>query len=727
MKGYKMRAISLSFLYLTLSMSVAFGYEWEKVSLPENSSVISIASAGGYQFVLVQETSTIYRRSADSEDWVAVFTGDYAPAIRMMCLGERIYYVKNERTFEYYYSDDYGESWQVSEKGIRQSVFTGKTVKMGDTYINAGGIIQVSDDKGVSWRQIGSLITQSISVGANGVYVGGWGFISYSLDSGATWGYLSEGLPERERVTAVGEIGDSVLIASTEQALYRSMDGGRSWEVHDRSVSVRINYTNVSHFISLNGMHYLNTGTAIFRLNDKGEVVGELDTGFRNGRPLYGGISVFNDALYTSGYNGLHRYCEEVDIWDHVGGIPSGPQRAIRGYHDGENLFAVVESGFDDFYTREPLWTSVYADYSNSSDWSLVLDADYVVRWFSAVGERYYVYGIIPGAMSWHHHGFSDNRGEDWEFTIRNRWVNEVTVSPDLHFFYNDTLYLNHGSNILISTDTLTSWDTLHTASYNIQNLYKLGERIVYEYYHVIPHAGLRNGIFISDDNGETFQKLDHSSMPYYGSLLYSSEKLYSVHKSEKNILISADSGSTWTEFEYDSEQRISELLFASHGVLFGRAVNSGAIFYSVDDGKEWQLFTDPLGNTINFFNENLTLSNDMLFLRTNGELYALSPASLGYVSVRGGMRSRSDPFQSARVRVSGRTLSVELSLLSGRLTDYTITLYDLKGAAVKRNSGIMTTDQNRIQINLSGLARGTYIYRLNAGDQQISGRVIMK
>jgi photosystem II stability/assembly factor-like uncharacterized protein len=159
--------------------------------------------------------------------WIDKMTGDYL-------------YTSSGSKPESYYSSDGGETWQgTSTWGCGQMVFHPE--KGSEAYcLMAYGKIQKTNNGGQSWQDIGKVVSlessgaiaislhdpSMILAGVNGLYV--------SIDGGYTWEERSNGLGASHLKLLADPIRDSTLYLEHwvyDSTLYRSSDGGISWEI----------------------------------------------------------------------------------------------------------------------------------------------------------------------------------------------------------------------------------------------------------------------------------------------------------------------------------------------------------------------------------------------------------------------------------------------------------------------------------------------------------------
>jgi hypothetical protein len=197
-------------------------------------------------------------------------------------------------------------------------------------------------------------------------------------------------------------------------------------------------------------------------------------------------------------------------------------------------------------------------------------------------------------------------------------------------------------------------------------------------------------------------------------------------------------------EADYAWDCCINALAFDNEGNLYagGNFDVAGSIKASGIarwDGSAWS----ALGSGIKrprYTNDNPAQGND------NGNAYALLCDNKGTLSVGGGfsVAGGKTSCNFAQCRLSGTdasfagkqpALQPRLSYESGKglvrvhgvaNTRVQVNMYSLLGREVWRASEIMTAGDHTFRINTAGLAKGTYIAHIQAGNESLRGRIII-
>ncbi len=152
-------------------------------------------------------------------------------------------------------SDDWGDTWRPTGDGLPSAIVS-RLVSLparadGPARLVAvsGGALWLSDDGAQTWRQRADLLppVRIDTVVADGrmagrLWAGGGGRVFLSDDAGLSWRPI--GSPLDEQNTPIHGIGADLdvqsLVLTTERGLYRSGDGGMTWDLLADGVPVHL-------------------------------------------------------------------------------------------------------------------------------------------------------------------------------------------------------------------------------------------------------------------------------------------------------------------------------------------------------------------------------------------------------------------------------------------------------------------------------------------------------
>jgi photosystem II stability/assembly factor-like uncharacterized protein len=282
------------------------GATWNAASPDiDHRSIQSLAAIGGTIFAGAWGAG-VYRSSDNGATWIEANTGLSASTIDELFINDSNLFAAGYFMRRVYRTSNSGAEWAIDtlyDPDLNDVLITGDTI-----YVAGGeNAIDRSTDNGVTWRPASAILDRAIvrAIVANDGYIfaatpsHGVFFTTPELDTstalegvlrssdhGATWWEVNQGFEVREgfnsdRIPAVTSLllkGD-VLLAGTDQGLYRSTDNGDDW------VAVNEKFPN-----------------------DPYKYVGEMAT---NGSTIV--ISLYN-GLYRSSDDGLTWNCIDANI-----------------------------------------------------------------------------------------------------------------------------------------------------------------------------------------------------------------------------------------------------------------------------------------------------------------------------------------------------------------------------------------------------------------------------
>ena len=227
---------------------------WEKLSVPTSHGIKSLAVAGDRLYV--GTTNVSQQPRADRNLYAAVF-----------------------------YSTDLGDSWTDitpdTDKHLHKIIAAVEVVAVGGTLmlVGAGGVL-VSYDRGETWmdprRDRGVLgAFPVVAVDESNFYITNPSGITRSTNGGITWHPFMTGIVN-SRVSELVTV-KNVLYALTREEMYKSADGGESWETIGLNAKENTAFQSAKAKVTAaNGVLYASTSrlgdVTFFRLSNTGDV-----------------------------------------------------------------------------------------------------------------------------------------------------------------------------------------------------------------------------------------------------------------------------------------------------------------------------------------------------------------------------------------------------------------------------------------------------------------------
>ena len=227
---------------------------WEKLSVPTSQGIKSLAAAGDRLYI--GTTNVSQQPRADRNLYAAVF-----------------------------YSTDLGDSWTDitpdTDKHLHKIIAAVEVVPVGGTLmlVGVGGVL-VSYDRGETWidprRDRGVLGTfPVVAVDESNFYITNPSGITRSTNGGITWHPFMTGIVN-SRVSELVTV-KNVLYALTREEMYKSADGGESWETIGLNAKENTSFQGAKAKVTTaNGVLYASTSrledVTFFRLSNTGDV-----------------------------------------------------------------------------------------------------------------------------------------------------------------------------------------------------------------------------------------------------------------------------------------------------------------------------------------------------------------------------------------------------------------------------------------------------------------------
>ncbi len=465
----------------------------------------------------------------------------------------------------------------------------------------------------------------------------GWDGFFLSHDNGISWIKGDSGLPNEgqsqpyPRALTLAVIDSNLIIAGTENGIYRSINAGMNWS----SINWAENdQGEVSSLVVKGNIIFAGTlSQGVYVSIDSGVTWDTIDSEIYN--IDFNSFAVYGSAVFAATSSGIYMSPDNGKSWTASNnGLPEGP-----------NVWALAVIGTSVFAGLD---SSVYRSLDSGKTWSLV-NSRGGGNAFAVSGNRIFVGGIggfrysSDGGITWtpSNTGLNNNfvnsfavygstmisssaDGES-DFNVPrttgvfrstdngNSWT-MVNVNGGTAFAVNGSALLSAGGGLYSSKDSGASWIAVDTSELGMTFSVLLadGTQLFAGGYG----GGYGNSntitLFRSADSGTSWNG-DTSGLPnsqicecagdpccYYnypsiqalgreGNTLFAGLESGAVYRS-------LDTGATWT---IDSSGHINSVqCFATNGsVLFAGTANGG-VFISKDTGNTWTAFNLGLTNT---------------------------------------------------------------------------------------------------------------------------------
>lgn len=262
------------------------GESWKEADdgLPSFASPTAFASLDDSIFVSTGELSSqegLFRSDDNGESWVDASNGlPNEMVMNLVAIGSRLF--ASTESSEIYVSGDLGNTWQQLGTALPLSSFDAVFGTDGHRLLvgTSSGVLAFDEELG--WSMAGSgfratNVSQLVSQGSN-LYatVSSEDLIFKSDDGGRTWLSFDQGLPQFLNIkSAFAGSNDRVFLGTRTSGIYRSTDSGETWARHGSGIPTflgpsGLEFEPINAMAELDGDIYAATGGA-FHIGEHGQ------------------------------------------------------------------------------------------------------------------------------------------------------------------------------------------------------------------------------------------------------------------------------------------------------------------------------------------------------------------------------------------------------------------------------------------------------------------------
>lgn len=689
------------------------------------SKVYDYKILGDYEFVILEQSSEVYRKKIGDSKWELVFVdpelneNSYKNELfKMLTLVNRIYLGFDGFYYEYC-SSDYGSTWEKLDVDKRFAALN-YTCTSGPKLLRAQyGNVEVSSDFGKTWEVKCYTYSTCYSVCAsdNVVFAGGWGKIFKSNDYGQTWDSLgTDGLIERTPVIHVKGFSDSLIYASTDEGLYYSKNNGFSWMIVNDTFNL-FNKNVIKEIVDADSLFFAMTTKDVYRFKKSDNSFKKLNLDFNQNSQI-NSLSYVNGQLLFGANESFLVSSDLGESWKDYGfGIKEN--RTIETlFFDGNNIFLAINSGINESF--------IFKSNDTFLDWEYLMPTEIkATDVHLALGNLYA--GTYDNNSESDKNNVSVYNLEQGTYTqLKEKY--HPFISGNFKIF-SDTIYSTFlPQGLYRSYNNGVTWDTIAWGMSNVREFHKIGNKII----GMFSNYKYGGNISISTDNGDNFKLAQSDKVDVlrnaYG-LVQLGNLLYIANSEGDYLCTSQDTGKTWTSNPVTESFLLDSLVYSYNKILFAinkydDEDNSQYAIYSTDLGSSWNFLKDCDGNSIDVSSKNLKsvyYGEGRIFLTNKGKLYTKtveelieeSPISNNIKILPGNEFKYSVISNSINVDVGQQNFINEINI------------YNLKGVLIK--SLDFKDKRHNVKINSQGFGKGFYLLNVNTNKGMLSKALILK
>ncbi len=441
--------------------------------------------------------------------------------------------------------------WEPCNNGLWGHRVNTITINGNDIWIGtwSGGVFLSTDD-GKSWipknTGLDATNVNTIAVDGNHIYIGTWKGVYKSSDYGETWEFA--GSPNGI-IQSIIINGNNIIAGGEFAGVILSTDKGVSWtkKIYGLEKS-QINCLANKGDTIFAGL-YLG---GIYCSTDNCENWNQVFSGLTES--TYHSFAIDGDKVYAgSGGGGIFLTTNNGALWENIG----LDDHVVFSIHaEGGSIWASTEDG-------------TYLSTNNGINW------ERKGNWYDsqvrsvAISEDKIWAGTIFGMF------LSSDSGNNW--VGKNNGLNYSQVWAIK--FNRENCWLGSDQGVFVSKKNEMEWKNLW--SYFDTTTYKVAFTTVVEVIDNNIIVGTwENGLFFSNDNGESWKKTNISPNRI-NCIERDNDKI--IAGTNKGIYITEDNGENWYAGTVNKE--VHSIVFEQNNIFVGTAQN---VLISIDNGNTW-------------------------------------------------------------------------------------------------------------------------------------------
>ncbi len=314
-----------------------------------------------------------------------------------------------------YRSLDGGQNWQVLPHGLTSSTVSAFVYDPARqvVYLGTSNGVSRSTDGGKSWQSANKgmeniqILSLALDSTDNTLYAGVYGGIYRSIDNGQSWQKADIGQNFPQVNVLLQDDTAKILYAGTNYGLYRSSDKGQSWQVANQEPMARHvpNPAGVPEILALvsdpsGKVLYAATDQGLYRSRDGGKSWQPVGPVMMNSRVAFLVWNRAKSTLYAGSSVGIFRSIDGGDSWQQTGqGLPNQNVNALALNEAGQSLYAGTDSGVFRSTDGGQNWQAASEGIPDAIPVNIAVDLEKKIIYlgFRHVG----LFRSIDGGLSW--------------------------------------------------------------------------------------------------------------------------------------------------------------------------------------------------------------------------------------------------------------------------------------------------------------------------------------
>ncbi len=617
-------------------------------------------------------------------------------------------------------STDNGNSWTEVNLPDKWRIVA-MAIHKGELVAVVYGNFYKSPD-GNNWTKLAApdAFMKDIISDGNNLYIASEYGIFKSDDDGNTWHSINN-TTTSNGINSIAKFDTILYAGGPNGAFFKSADEGQNWN----EIKIATDY-NIEQIFLINSTIYINISESILKSNDGGESWENITA---SNSSIFSTLPAHIDgnSIFVNSYGYIFRSDDDGATWVFGGSI--APRYSVKAMYANENtLFLGLLGGGVMTNSRE-----LDLEWRNKNK-GLALNEIFEIKTFNNsifVGtEQSFVKSSNDNGLTW-------NQEKD-RYNFSGGDARSMTILDDYIFIGQG------GGGVHRRKLSDNQWETVNEhLPYRIIN--DLSSNDAYLFAGIEDH-----GVYRSSDYGNTWEKKDEGITSNIRSI-YNHDSLTLVG-TWNGIFLSDDNGESWSDISNDIPDRSTERMIIFDTTLFV-ATQNGGLQKTSDFGGNWQLTLDESVSSISSYNNyifagclgsKLYMSDDLgeswneisngqfssavlkaiafadgyifVGMRLYGDglwkraLHELMPATLSFKTVKGGYTFRNG--DTLFIESDQQLKNVDGSdISSGTLADI-ISIKDNEGSDVNFTAAI-NNDKTNIAIFISDPSEGN-VYTVN-------------